>query len=88
LVVYFTGKYDVEGNAIVETEESVETYSETQTSEWSRIYENKEHSECLANLEKKIIENRKWFDKKWPQLEEKTSSFEDPDGDVDGEIPF
>ncbi len=88
LVIYFTRKYDVKDNAIIETEESVETYPKTQTSEWGRIYGNKEHSEGLANLEREIIENRKWFDRKRSQLEKETSQLEGSDKDSDDEIPF
>ena len=89
LVVYFTGKYDVEGNAIIETEENVETCSKTQTSEWSRIYGDKEHSEGLANFEGEIMGNRKWFDRKRSQLEKVTSQPKSFDKDHnDDEIPF
>ena len=69
LALYFTGKYDTEGNAITEGHAKLYGYSESETGEWKPLVSVEDYLEHARGLVEVINFNCAWLERKQSQLE-------------------
>jgi len=93
MAVYFIGRYDVEGDAIMEGAGDVTAYTQIEASKLIQINDFESYFEEMNELEEELALNRVWLGKKRSQLEAEDSDSRGSrssggPGDFDDDIPF
>ncbi|MBI4117047.1 hypothetical protein HY449_04865 [Candidatus Pacearchaeota archaeon] len=73
LVLYFTGKYDAQGNAITEGHAELYGYPESKTCEWKSFTSVEDYLEHARGLVEVINLNCAWLERKQSQLEKEAN---------------